>query len=52
MPSGLQNFSGAKRRKVQRTVINDSGEEVTEEVWEDTEQEPSQDAGPAPSEPS
>ena len=29
---------GPKRRKVTRTTINDRGEEVTEEVWEDTQE--------------
>ncbi|KAL0020891.1 hypothetical protein WJX77_007890 [Trebouxia sp. C0004] len=29
--------AGPKRRKVMRTVINDRGEEVTEEVWEDSQ---------------
>lgn len=29
---------GVKRRKVMQTVINDKGEEVTEEVWEDSQQ--------------
>lgn len=29
---------GPKRRKVTHTTINDRGEEVTEEVWEDTQE--------------
>ena len=29
--------AGPKRRKVMRTAINDRGEEVTEEVWEDSQ---------------
>jgi len=29
--------AGPKRRKVVRTAINDRGEEVTEEVWEDSQ---------------
>jgi len=29
--------AGLKRRKVMRTAINDRGEEVTEEVWEDSQ---------------
>lgn len=29
---------GPKRRKVTRTTINGRGEEVTEEVWEDTQE--------------
>ena len=31
------DIGGPKRRKVTRTTINDRGEEVTEEVWEDTQ---------------
>lgn len=34
---------GPKRRKVMKTTINDKGEEVTEEAWED-----SQEASPEP----
>lgn len=30
--------AGPKRRKVMRTTINDRGEEVTEEVWEDSQE--------------
>ena len=29
--------AGPKRRKVMRTAINDRGEEVTEEIWEDNQ---------------
>lgn len=29
--------AGPKRRKVMHTAINDRGEEVTEEVWEDSQ---------------
>ena len=32
------DIGGPKRRKVTRTTINDRGEEVTEEVWEDTQE--------------
>lgn len=35
--------AGPKRRKVLRTTINDRGEEVTEQVWEE---EDSQEASP------
>ena len=31
--------TGTKRRKVMRTTINDRGEEVTEEVWEEESHE-------------
>ncbi|KAA6424838.1 MAG: DNA polymerase delta subunit [Trebouxia sp. A1-2] len=31
------NAAGPKRRKVMHTAINDRGEEVTEEVWEDSQ---------------
>ena len=32
------HVGGPKRRKVTRTTINNRGEEVTEEVWEDTQE--------------
>ena len=47
----VHNADGPKRRKVMKTTINDRGEEVTEEVWEDSQQaspEPDQ-ASPAAS---
>ena len=31
----LDAATGVKRRKVTQTVINDKGEEVTEEIWEE-----------------
>ena len=32
------HLGGPKRRKITRTTINDRGEEVTEEVWEETQE--------------
>lgn len=37
-PTPHDHVGGPKRRKVMRTTINDRGEEVTEEVWEDTQE--------------